>query len=413
MKKLFSFCLLISLSFSFLNAQDSPCSDEAIIARMSVSNPDIPTEMQENEVFIKNFIEENKDVEKDESMYTIPVVLHVFHIGEDGMIDMEQAQSGLDILNADMKGLNDGWNDIDPLFDPIKGTLDIEFCLSSIDPDGNPTTGVIYHEDELNFYNNGNVFEYAWDNYKYLNIYLPRFAFSDSTNFTAYAYYPSTANSNSNGDGVVHSSYRWGFGSQSEHETGAEWASVVSHELGHWLDLRHTFQSGCGGSGDFVADTPPTVGTGINFDGCYTNDFSCGEATNGSNFMDYNHGCKKMFTQGQTERMTAALNLPSRAPLWSEENLVATGCKTLSSSISQTVDNQMIKLFPNPSVDIVNFDFRSSPSQFSVYDATGKEVFTSTNSEDFRLDISDFAKGIYFYQAVFEKETVGGKFFRM
>ncbi|MGK0366230.1 MAG: hypothetical protein ACI85O_003303 [Saprospiraceae bacterium] len=393
-----------------LNAQDSPCSHESILERMSANNPNIYSEIQEDEAFIQKYIEENKGIEKDESMYTIPVVLHVFHIGEDGMIDMEQAQSGLDILNDDINGLNDGWNDIDPLFDPIKGTVDINFCLSSIDPNGNPTTGVIYHEDELNFYNYGNVTNYAWDNYKYLNIYLPRFAFNDSTDFTAYAYYPSTSNSNVNGDGVVHSSYRWGFGSQSEHEPGAEWASVVSHEVGHWLNLAHTFQSGCNGNGDSVSDTPPTIGTGINFDGCYTNDFSCGEATNGSNFMDYNHGCKKMFTQGQADRMMAALNLPSRAPLWSKENLLATGCKTLSSTATQITNNQTVKAFPNPAMNMVNFTFEGKPLQFSVYDVNGKKVFSAVKSNDLRLDISGFSEGIYFYQAVFKNETVSGKF---
>jgi hypothetical protein len=410
MKKLISFYLLVALSFQILNAQSSPCSHEFILARMSANNPNIYAEMQENEAFIQKYIEENKGIEKDESMYTIPVVIHVFHIGDDGMLDMEQIQSGLDILNDDMNGLNDGWDDIDPAFDPIKGTLDINFCLSSIDPNGNPTTGVLYHEDDFNFYNFGDVTDYAWDNYKYLNIYLPRFAFQDSTNFTAYAYYPSTSNSNANGDGIVHSSYRWGYGSQSEHEPGAEWASVVTHELGHWLDLRHTFQNGCSGSGDLVDDTPPTIGTGINFDGCYTNDFSCGVATNGSNFMDYNHGCKKMFTQGQAERMVAALNLPSRAPLWTEENLIATGCSTISSTTTQTTNSQTVKTFPNPATNVVNFIFEGQAQEFSVYDLTGKEVFSTTKSNNLSLDVSDFSEGIYFYQAVFGDEIVSGKF---
>jgi len=412
MKSTFPFTLIFLCTFLSLHAQNFPCSDEAILEKMSLKNPNIEAEMQANEAFIKQYIAEHQGIEKDESMYTIPVVLHVFHIGDDGMIDMDQAQSGLDILNADMNGMNDGWNDIDPNFDPIKGTLDIEFCLSSIDPNGNPTTGVIYHEDESAFYNFGDVTSYAWDNYKYLNIYLPRFAFQDSTNFTAYAYYPSTSNSNQNGDGVVHSSYRWGYGSQSEHEQGAEWASVVTHELGHWLNLAHTFQGGCN-DGDNVDDTPPTTGSGINFEGCYTSDFSCGVATNGSNFMDYNHGCKKMFTQGQTARMTAALNLPSRAPLWSEENLIATGCNTISSNTTQNRITNLIKVSPNPAMELINFTFEKSPQQFSVFDMTGREIFSTQKPNNLQVNISDYAEGIYFYQAFFEQEMLGGQFVKI
>ena len=62
--------------------------------------------------------------------------MHVFHFGDDGKMDMEQALSGLEIMNQDFNGFNDGWNTIDPAFDGIKGTLDIEFCLATIDPEG-------------------------------------------------------------------------------------------------------------------------------------------------------------------------------------------------------------------------------------------------------------------------------------
>jgi len=178
-----------------------------------------------------------KDSElKRNSAYVIPVVMHVFHLGEDGKMGMDQALSGLEILNEDFKGLNDGWNSIDPEFNKVKGALDITFCLATIDPNGNPTTGLIYYEGEEGLYNEGNLFEHAWDNYKYLDIYFPKYTSGAPSAFTAYAYYPSTSNTN-NTDGIFYSSIRWGYGDHSELEEGDDWASVCTHEAGHWLNL--------------------------------------------------------------------------------------------------------------------------------------------------------------------------------
>ena len=332
------YSILVGLIFftSIVNAQNntsiSPCSEEKILLRHLQNSPNTLIEMEDNEEFTKAFvkqlsIERAKNNSKlSIAQYTIPVVLHVFHWGDDGKIDMAQAQSGMDILNADYNGLNDDWNTIDPEFDSIKGTLDIQFCLASLDPNGDSTTGVIYYEDSLAMLNIPDLFVYAWDNYKYLNIYMPKYTSGAPSNFTAYAYYPSTSGSNSNTGGIFYSSIRWGYGTHSELSPGQDWASVGTHEAGHWLNLRHTFQNGCNFPGDNVDDTPYTTGGAIELSGCLNNNLTCSVNTNGENYMDYNHDCKKMFTQGQVDRMTAALSLPSRVTLWSQSNLVATGC---------------------------------------------------------------------------------------
>lgn len=411
MKKSILLFVFLILVLNLVQGQ-SPCSYEATVERMKAFNPNVESELAENEVFIKQFIKQLKAEGQlnGQTEFKIPVVLHVFHIGEDGKIDMEQVHSGLKVLNDDFNGRNEGWNTIDSAFDSIKGSIDIEFCLATVDPDGNPTIGVNYYEDEDAFYNEGNVFGYAWDNFKYFNIYMPKYVFGEPSNFTAYAYLPNLSGTENNRDGIFYSSIRWGYGEQSELAEGQDWASVVTHEVGHWLNLQHTFKDGCSTQNDFVDDTPPTLGSGIELLGCNNNDFSCGVKTNGSNFMDYNHDCKKMFTQGQVDRMLAALYHPARIQLWSPENLAETGCAPPPTNTEDLSNSLKVKVYPNPSSKRLHFELNEAAAQVTIFDITGKVVFIEKMKTNRTTINTSFLKtGIYFYQINTDSEIGSGK----
>ena len=122
-------------------AKPIPCSDTEIMKRHLDENPQALTEREVSEQFIQNYIQQIHQEQRENrshdstAQYIIPVVLHVFHNGDDGYIELEDAQSGLDVLNADMQGLNIDWDDVDPAFEGVKAPLDVQFCLATIDPE--------------------------------------------------------------------------------------------------------------------------------------------------------------------------------------------------------------------------------------------------------------------------------------
>jgi hypothetical protein len=102
---------------------------------------------------------------------------------------------------------------------------------------------------------------------------------------------------------------------------------LMTHEVGHWLGLRHTFANGCGEIGDLVDDTPACTST----TGCPANSNTCDEGAgdlddNVNNFMSYN-SCRIMFTEGQVTLMHTVLadSIAGRNNLGTLANLEATG----------------------------------------------------------------------------------------
>ncbi|ELR71172.1 Fibronectin, type III domain protein [Fulvivirga imtechensis AK7] len=323
--------LLSQVSYAQIDPDALKCRASEMNKQILEASPEAMQEYQQLEKFTKEYVEaiakkQNENALISNPTYIIPVVFHVFGTNFSGTtVTQAKVEQALLKLNEDFQGLNSDYNTVDNQFSSIKQYLNIEFRLAKIDPNGNATTGVKFY-GALNGFGNGGGYDsqikqYAWDNYKYMNVYIQSDLYNDgNTGNSGVAWYPNTSMSNNNTARVVYNG-RYLYGN-----TNAEFASVLTHEFGHWLNLIHTFEGGCTSTNDQVSDTPAENASTSGY-GCSPATNCYGQYINYENYMGYNgaSGCYKMYTQGQVNRMLAALQHPARQPLWQESNLIATG----------------------------------------------------------------------------------------
>ncbi|BDD04138.1 M43 family zinc metalloprotease [Aureibacter tunicatorum] len=262
--------------------------------------------------------------------FIIPVVFHIF--GDDfagKKMTVEIVEEALRLTNEDFQGLRDDFQTIMDEFQDDKQAMNIEFKLAQLDPNGNPTTGVTFNPVRAGFGNGGGydneIRKFAWDNRKYMNVYIMLDLYDDGDFYNSgVAWLPEQGEASNmmenNTARVVHNGRYVGS------NTNENFRSVLTHEFGHYLGLRHVFNQGCSANNDddHVEDTPKKSGSSRQEKGSL-NCFD--EVMNVENFMDYTD-YYAMFTKGQVGRMTsqeAGLRNPQRISLWQESNLVATG----------------------------------------------------------------------------------------
>ncbi|WP_104735033.1 M43 family zinc metalloprotease [Hanstruepera ponticola] len=300
---------ILCFMFAFSSfAQYQRCGAMENLEYRKQQDPGLEQRMQEIEIFTQNKIQqmESQNYRIDGSIITIPVVVHVLYRNSTENISLAQIQSQLDVLNEDFRRTNP---DADNTWSQAADT-EIEFCLATVDPNGNATSGITRKQttrqdwganDDAKRSSSGGID--PWNTSEYLNMWVvPKMTTvsqGQTINLLGYAQFPG---GNAATDGLVMIYNAFG-------RTGAVTAPydggrTTTHEIGHYFNLRHIWgDSNCGN--DFVSDTPTHQTSNY---GCPSGRVSCGSTDMIQNYMDYtNDSCMNLFTQGQKNRMRAVL----------------------------------------------------------------------------------------------------------
>ena len=281
------------------NARERVCHTMGNLDRLMHEKPKMAQRMalieKQTETYVRQV--QANPAQRSQLVVTIPVVFHILYNTAAENISEAQVMSQLDILNEDFRRLN---ADQDNVWSQAADTQ-IEFCLASQDPNGNPTDGILRVPTNLTSFGTNDAMKFtsqggsdAWPASDYMNFWVCDLGSS----LLGYAQFPGGPAST---DGIV-CNYT-ATGSTGTASAPFDLGRTATHEVGHYLNLRHIWGDGGCGASDFVDDTPDSDGPNY---GCALGSAACGTTDMVQNYMDYSDdACMNLFTQGQSDRMNA------------------------------------------------------------------------------------------------------------
>ncbi len=308
--------LTLLLSFFLLShsfAQTESCGSDEMQQLLINRFPESLEKQNQNDQLLYHFLTDHSTNQQEKTIYTIPIVFHIMH--QNGPENISDAT----VIQA-VDELNLRFQNIGQFYDATGHAVNIQFCLASVDPWGNPTTGITHDYSSiltLNYYDYIQDLTFKtqnrWNPLLYLNVWtvgnIATNPFENPWGVGGYGSFPGTP---AEVDGIV-----------GRYTAFASNSTLLAHEVGHYLNLYHTFTNSCTNfncllNGDYVCDTPPDMSNDYNqcqVNSCATemsdtsgfNPFT-GDVVELPNYMDYT-ACPLSFTQGQVDRMNAALTL--------------------------------------------------------------------------------------------------------
>jgi hypothetical protein len=265
------------------------CASDDVLAGQLEQDPLLEENMAIIEEHTENTIEARSF---SNGIIIVPTVVHVVYRSASENISDAQIQSQIDVLNADFRRTNSDRVNTPSKWAGIASDVQIEFRLMGVSRTSTTKNG-FGTNDSIKFTSQGGRDVHQPSNY--LNMWVGNIG----GGILGYAQFPGGAAAT---DGVV-MDYRY-FGTIGTAQAPFDLGRTATHEVGHWLNLRHIWgDSSTCGVDDQVSDTPDSDSPNY---GC-TAATSC---SNGGdmiqNYMDYtDDSCMNLFTAGQKARMQA------------------------------------------------------------------------------------------------------------
>ena len=216
----------------------------------------------------------------------IPVVVHVVYSNSQQNISDAQINSQIAVLNDDFRAANSDVNSTPSEFAPVVADSEVSFTLATV-----------------NRYSNSRA---EWGTRDEVKAVYPPTSPSTTLNIwvanigggiLGYAQFPGGPAST---DGVVISPQY--FGNTGYVAAPYDKGRTATHEVGHYLNLRHIWGDGRCKQDDFVSDTPDSDGPNYGCPSYPT--VNCRSTDMTMNYMDYVYDeCMYMFSEGQKARM--------------------------------------------------------------------------------------------------------------
>ncbi len=337
---------------------------------------------------------------------TIPVVFHILYNNASQNISDAQVLSQLKVMNDDFRRMNNDASNTPNAFKTTSGDARIMFCLAQVDPKGLAQKGIIRKYTNRASFSVSDNMKYAasggddaWDSQKYLNIWVCNM----QSNCIGFGTPPG---GDPAVDGVV-IQYDC-FGTVGTLRPAYNKGRTATHEIGHWMGLRHIWGDDACGNDD-VDDTPSQSGFNANCP-VFPKMSACSPDNNGDmfmNFMDYtNDACMNMFTNGQKQKMRScfAKGKARNSFLLSfacDSSLAQGASLPTSSSENQVADiKKSVSVFPNPVQDKVHFislnGYELAGKTVRIFTMTGRQVFTQKmNIESNEVGVPMLSQGVY------------------
>ncbi|HLG36315.1 MAG TPA: T9SS type A sorting domain-containing protein [Bacteroidia bacterium] len=416
MKKLLLHIFLLAFALilfpgSLFAQQPERCASVHYNKMLEQNNPALAEERRIGDELVARLVSE-RNFKSTRSVITIPVVVHVVYRTNLENIPDSQIHSQIDVLNEDFGRTNADAALTPSAFAPVASNTGIQFCLATRKPNGDWTNGIERRQttviewlpdDYMKYYSQGGLD--IWDPTSYLNLWVCNLG----SNFLGYSTDPIPVDLLR--DGVV-IRYR-SFGRVGYLTAPYDKGRTATHEVGHWLNLRHIWGDDGGTciNPDNIYDTPNqadfTLGCPVfpvydacSYPGCEaTQDTSNPCSSFGimfMNYMDYtDDACMNIFTQEQASYMQTAIDT-FRSTLYN-----SSGCSP-AIGIGEISEGQRISIYPNPAGNEIRIACSGNADEkfsLSVYDVTGKEILSQekfTCADNIPVNISSLVRGVYF-----------------